>query len=84
MPKYIFVVHSGLLKLMKSVNDLEKTAQEIYNNSVKFLQVTIGGKSLSPLQTMPLPITTVVCPPGSVKLDIFCGNVLITANSYGP
>ena len=53
--------------------DLEKTAQEIYNDSMSFLQVEVGEQSLSPVQPVNLPSTTVVCPQGSIRLDVFCG-----------
>ena len=65
------------MKLLNNIKDLEKTAQEIFNYSANFLQVTVGGKNYKPLQTMPTPVTTVICPKGSVKLDIFCSKSVV-------
>ena len=61
------------MNLLNSVMELEETAQEIYNDSDSFLQVEVGEQSLSPVKPMDLPSTTVVCPQGSVRLDVFCG-----------
>ena len=70
-----FAAHTNILKLLSQVSELEKTAQEIYNNSGQFFLVTVGGRQLNILSKLPLPVSTVVCPVGSIKLDIFCGKI---------
>ena len=65
-----------LSEFMKQTLELEKTAQQIFNNSVDFFSVMVDGvKHTHATVTSGLLVTpTVQCPSGTIKLDVFCGN----------
>lgn len=66
-----------LVDFVKLTIELEKAAQKIANGSVDFFQIMVDGTSYTvPTGTGGLTYSSSVrCPAGSVRLDVFCGKV---------
>lgn len=64
-----------LVDFVKLTMELEKAAQKIANGTVDFFQVTVDGKghTITPGDSGLTYSSSVRCPKGSVRLDVFCG-----------
>ncbi|KAH3713155.1 hypothetical protein DPMN_072941 [Dreissena polymorpha] len=75
----------ALVHFVKKTFELERAAQTIANNSVDFFQVTIDGVQHTVKNgTAGLRIgTSITCPKGSVRLEVFCAECPVGTYSDG-
>ena len=72
---FVTAPSAQLSKFITQTLEIEKTAQQIVNNSVDFFSVTVDGvKHTHATGPSGLVVTpTVRCPSGTIRRDMFCG-----------
>lgn len=67
-----------LLELVNKTLELEKSAQDLMNNSVDFFEVTFDGTehSLAPGTETLTSRPSTRCPSGTVPFEVFCGKFI--------